>query len=216
MPRPFSPQGEAIGLALKTNAASSRLRVLSLGFNFMRDAAACAFGEALEAQGTCGRTGPGLQQLLLFRNEKTGIRGAEGLARGIRAAGDWLHIVDCRGGPSGAGWGGDEGKKLLAEAVAAWEEGGSPCWLKKAREEEAKEGQATTAADPAAAASGEGKGSSEGDESAQPMMAATAAGKEEAGAMAAVLPRPHAALRRFRSLRLLIGRERRPGGGNND
>lgn len=88
--------GCALALAL---AANTRLIELCLDHNRLDDGAACALGGLLTAQGAAGRSGnssisaSGLQVLGLFGNRRIGLKGAHGLAEGIRAAGDWLREV---------------------------------------------------------------------------------------------------------------------------
>lgn len=126
MPRPTSPAGVAIASALGENAARSRLHTLVLCSNRLGDAATCAFGTALLAQGaifannaalgSSGEAGVGVVRLRLSGNAGIGDPGAKGLALGVSAAGPWLRYVDLTHTGIGA-----SGYDALATAAAAWE-----------------------------------------------------------------------------------------------
>lgn len=97
-PLPSLPAGATLINALKANAAHSRLQRLHLSQDLGvpdGDTAAAALGAALRAQGTCGRTEPGLRHVELLSFMLT-PKGATPLAKGIRAAGPWLELLDVR------------------------------------------------------------------------------------------------------------------------
>lgn len=137
------PAAIAVAFALEDNAAASRLARLELSrwrhnpadryfSNGVSDAALCAFGATLAAQGACERTTDrrGLSVLSLDYGCEAVLIGraaADALARGIRAAGSWLESIDL----SGCTRGGDvyslDMDNQLENAVESW-------WLRHASE----------------------------------------------------------------------------------
>lgn len=119
--RRSSVAGIALGEALEANAASSRLRALSLRNNSLGDGAAAAFGRALAAQGACGNS-HGLLSLDLSGNRSIGRGGAQALAAGVRAAGGWLRrvafVTQWQGETRFPEY--DDGRRVLLEAAREW------------------------------------------------------------------------------------------------
>lgn len=94
--------GAALFLALEENAARSRLSRLYLNDNRgLGDATLGALGGALAAQGAA-KAAPdaapeGLTDVQLhWNNDNMGVPGVAALARGVRAAGRWLKILELR------------------------------------------------------------------------------------------------------------------------